>query len=169
MRFLALLDTAPNRPCQPISFVSSTVSNNFSSACYSRREYQTAIIRFLTSHFSEQSLLGCRSGITAEPSHTVATASSASSLGTWTQICEQSDYVPASTIVSGGQILMRLPSCVSAGLALADKSLCLEDSLASGGSIYLLATPCPSIIPPRNNTRTRSCWTCCLSSVTFAP
>ena len=35
---------ARNRRCQPICFVSSTVSNNFSSACYSRREYQTAII-----------------------------------------------------------------------------------------------------------------------------
>ena len=48
------LDFERNRRCQPICFVSSTVSNNFSSACYSRWEYQTAIIRFLTSHFIEQ-------------------------------------------------------------------------------------------------------------------
>jgi hypothetical protein len=54
MRFRAQLDFARNRRCQPICFVSSTVSNNFSSACYSRWEYQTAIIRFLTSHFIEQ-------------------------------------------------------------------------------------------------------------------
>jgi hypothetical protein len=54
MRFRAQLDFARNRRCQPICFVSLTVSNNFSSACYSCREYQTAIIRFLKSHFLEQ-------------------------------------------------------------------------------------------------------------------
>ena len=54
MRFLAQLDFARSRRCQPMCFVSSTVSNNFSSACYSRWEYQTAIIRFLMSHFIEQ-------------------------------------------------------------------------------------------------------------------
>jgi hypothetical protein len=54
MRFRALLDIARNRRCHPICFVSSIVSNNFSSACYSRWEYQTPIIRFLTSHFIEQ-------------------------------------------------------------------------------------------------------------------
>ena len=54
MRFRALLDIARNRRSHPICFVSSVVSNNFSSFCYSRWEYQTAIIRFLMSHFIEQ-------------------------------------------------------------------------------------------------------------------
>ena len=53
-RFLGLLDSAQNRRCQPICFVSATVSNNFSSLCYSCREYQAAITRFLTPHFVEQ-------------------------------------------------------------------------------------------------------------------
>ena len=61
----------------------------------------------------------------------IATALSASSTGTWTQICEQGDYVPATTIVSRGQILRRIP-CISAGAAFADKSCRLEDSLARG-------------------------------------
>jgi hypothetical protein len=54
MRFRALLDIVRNRRCHPICFVSSAMSNNFSSLCYSRWEYQTAIIRFLMSHFIEQ-------------------------------------------------------------------------------------------------------------------
>jgi hypothetical protein len=59
---------------------------------------------------------------------------------------------------------------MSAGVAFSDKSPCREDSLSEmEGSIYLVATPCSSVIPPRNNRVTRSCWTCCLSSVTFAP
>jgi hypothetical protein len=77
----------------------------------------------------------------------VATASSASSLGTWTQIYGQSDYVPATTVVSRGQILRHIP-CISAGGAFADKSLCLEDSLASGRPIYLLATACHLLFLP---------------------
>ncbi len=54
MRFVAQLDLARNRRCQLICFVSSTVSNNFSSLCYSCQEYQIAINRFLASHFIEQ-------------------------------------------------------------------------------------------------------------------
>jgi hypothetical protein len=69
MRFLAQLDFARDRRCQPICFVSSTVSNNFSSLCYSHREYQTEIIRFLTSHFVEQIASRLRIWISEEPSH----------------------------------------------------------------------------------------------------
>lgn len=92
MRFLASLDFARNRRYQPICFVSSTVSNNFSSACYSRWEYQTAIIRFLTSHFIEQVAFSVADlALQQKRVIQVVTASSASSLGTWKQICEQSD------------------------------------------------------------------------------
>src|SRR5580704_3615875 len=95
-------------------------------------------------------------------------SSSASSEWTWTQICEQSDYVFVTTIVSRGQIFRRLP-CISAGshgrrIAFSGRFLS-----ESEGSIYGLATPCSSLIPPRNNRATRSCWTCYLSRVTFAP
>jgi hypothetical protein len=37
------------------------------------------------------------------------------------------------------------------------------------GAIYLVATPSWAVIPPRNITRTRSCWTARLNQVTFAP
>ncbi len=62
MRFSALLDIARNRRCQPICFVSSTVSNNFSSACYSCREYQRATTRFVTWYFVGQITSRMRSG-----------------------------------------------------------------------------------------------------------
>ena len=114
MRFRALSDIARNRRCHPICFVSSTVSNNFSSACYSRREYQTEIIRFLTSRSVEQLAFGCGSGISEKPNHTDRDSLICIIWTQLEQICEQSDYWAATTIVFPGQMLRR-PPCISTG------------------------------------------------------
>jgi hypothetical protein len=132
MRFVAQLDIARNRRCQPICFVSSTVSNNFSSACYSRREYQTAIIRFLTSHFIEQ--IASRLPIW-HCSRTESYRSRQRHLhhrqGTWTRFASKVIMYPPPQSYLGAKYLGVFLVSVPGG-AFADKSLCLEDSLASG-------------------------------------
>ena len=45
----------------------------------------------------------------------------------------------------------------------------LTQRVRPNGAIYLVATPSWAVIPPRNITRTRSCWTARLNQVTFAP
>ena len=74
------------------------------------RVIPTGNIRQRYSDFSRhislsKSLLGCRSGIAAEPSHTVATASSASSQGTWTQICSKLITYPPPQSYPGAKYL----------------------------------------------------------------
>src|SRR5579863_10628500 len=100
------------------------------------------------------------------------TALSASSAGTWTQICEQSDYAPDTTMVSRGHILGRLP-CIGARVVfcrpIAFSGRFLTEAIGPEGAIYLVATPYSPVIPPRNNRVTRSCWTASLSPAKFAP
>jgi len=47
-----------------------------------------------------KSLRGCGADVSGELSQQATTASSASSAGTWTQICEENDYAPATTTAS---------------------------------------------------------------------
>src|SRR6266496_2718250 len=96
------------------------------------------------------------------------TALSASSAGTWAQICKQNDYAPDTTIVSRGHTLGRLP-CIGARVVFADQSLSQEDSLPK------LSGRKAQFTWSRHRVRllflrvTRSCWTASLSPVKFAP
>ena len=165
MRFRVLLDIARNRRCQPICSLSSTVSNNFSSACYARREYQIAIIRFLTSHFIEQ--IASRLPIwhcSRTESHRSRQPHLHHRWALGRRFASKVITCPAPQSYLGAKCLgVNLVSVPASHLP--HKSLCLEGSLASGRLNLPARDTCSSVIPPRNNRVTRSCWTCCLSSV----
>ena len=100
------------------------------------------------------------------------TALSASSAGTWTQICEQSDHAPATTNSISEPHLRHLP-CPGARVRIcrpiAFSGKFFTEAIWPEGAIYLVGTPYSPVIPPRNNRVTRSCWTASLSPVKFAP
>jgi hypothetical protein len=124
------------------------VSNNFSSLCYSCREYQTAANRFVTSHFVEQITSRMRSGrfrrtestVKAKPRQLVYLVEE---LGA---DLRGNGYAPANTATSLGRLIIPLRVPVSESLASTN---CLHEDRA-GRRDLLIATPC-SVIPRRNN------------------
>jgi hypothetical protein len=90
------------------------------------------------------------------------TVSSTSSAGTWALICGETDDRPATTTAPQGRLTRRLP-CAGSRVEFADQAPSeensLSDSIGPSSATYLVATPCSSVIPPRNNRVTRSCWT----------
>src|ERR1017187_5884052 len=87
----------------------AAVSNNFSSLCYSCWEYQTAPDRFVTSTFVKQIASRMRSRRFRGAIKQTATASSASSAGTWEQVCGENDYaLPPTATASRRRLTKRL-------------------------------------------------------------
>ena len=90
------------------------------------------------------------------------TASSASSAGTWAPdlrgkrppACHHNciSGMPNQTASLGG-------SRVEFANQAPSEENSLSESIGPSGATYLVATPCSSVIPPRNNRVTRSCWT----------
>ena len=149
------------------------MSNNFSSARYSCRDYQTAASRFVTSRFLEQvsSRMRNRRYRRAESRQTT-TVSSVSLAGSWEPICMEDDYGPPATTAASQGLLTRGPP-----VHVTEPHLPINRFLRR-----VLSRKCrvewrdligrhtvAAVIPPRNISRTRSCWTSRLSQVSFAP
>lgn len=118
-----------------------------------------------------KSLCGCGGQLGTPRVKQRRTVSSASSAGTWTLVCDEINYNPLPHRRLRDAITSRLLRKVSPSLFSTNRFLrkIPQRDCWTGSPNLLARDPCSSVIPPRNNRVTRSCWTCCLSSVTFAP